>query len=94
MAQHRTIAELEADVGGQVRVLRTRAGLTQRQLARDAGVTQATIHKLEAGTGSNLRTLISVLRALDRTDWLDELGPPATISPMALLAEQKGQEKK
>lgn len=94
MQEHRTIAEIEIGIGAQIRELRTRAGLSQRQLGRDANLTQATIHKLETGSGSNLSTLVSVLRALGRTDWLDDLAPPTTVSPMAILAAQSKKQRR
>ena len=85
--EHRTIHELELTVGAQFRELRKRAGMTQKQLARDAGVSVVTIRSLETGAGSSLSTVSAVLRALDRSDWLDELAPSVRVSPMALLAE-------
>lgn len=83
----RNSQELEAAVGQQIRVLRKRAQMTQRELARAAGVSTSTISSLETGAGTSLSTLIAVLRELDREDWLDDLAPPATVSPMALLAK-------
>jgi transcriptional regulator with XRE-family HTH domain len=85
----RTIDEWEAAVGQQVRELRDRAGLTQSELARRADVSIGAVQGLEYGSGSRLATLISVLRALGRASWLEQLAPPVTVSPMQLLAEQE-----
>lgn len=86
----RTVAEWEAHLGAQVRDLRQRQGRTQADLARDAGVSVSAIHAVEHGTGSSLSTVVSVVRALDRTSWLDELAPPVAVSPMAKLREAHG----
>lgn len=85
MASHHTVEEIELRIGQQVRALRKRSRLTQSELARDANVSVGTIRNLETGVGSTLTTLVSVTRALGRTDWLDELAPPVSVSPMALL---------
>jgi transcriptional regulator with XRE-family HTH domain len=81
----RTLPEWEAELGRQVRALRTRAGLTQVELAERANVSVGTIRNLEAGVGSTLSTLIEVARALDRTEWLEMLAPPVRVSPLELL---------
>lgn len=85
MATHETLDELEADVGRQIRALRKRAGITQEELARNANLSTGTIRNLETGAGSTLATLISVLRVLERTDWLTTIAPPVSVSPLALL---------
>ena len=51
----------------EVRALRTKLGLTQVQLAELAGVTQAYIAKIEAGTADpRVSTLEKILKALER----------------------------
>jgi DNA-binding XRE family transcriptional regulator len=88
----RTLAEWETEIGRQVRVLRKRAGLTQAGLARSANVSVGTIRNLESGAGSTLSTLVAVARALGRTEWLEALAPPVTVSPLELLAARDRRE--
>lgn len=64
------VAEVEADprehYADQVLALRIRAGLTQAQLAKLAGTTQAVVSRLEAAVGNpKLGTIAKVLRALE-----------------------------
>ena len=87
----RTVGEWEAGIGRQVRELRLRADRTQAELARDANVSESSLRALERGRGSTLATLAAVVRALARTDWLDSLSPPVTVSPMAMLADRNRQ---
>lgn len=96
MAPHHTVDEIELRIGQQVRALRKRKRLTQSELARDANVSVGTIRNLETGAGSTLTTLVSVTRALGRTDWLNELAPPISVSPMALLksADQANEPRR
>ncbi|MCB0963336.1 MAG: helix-turn-helix transcriptional regulator [Acidimicrobiales bacterium] len=86
----RTTEEWEAEIGSQVRSLRLRADRTQADVARAANVSVSTLASLEHGEGSSLSTLVSVVRALDRADWLTTLEPPVTVSPLELLARRRG----
>jgi Helix-turn-helix. len=85
-----TVEEWETQVGRQVRAARVAGGLDQEQLASLANVSPATLSNLERGKGSTLKTVIAVARALGRTDWLENLAPEVTVSPMQmLLAKQR-----
>lgn len=90
-----TVPEWEARIGDDIRHLRRRKRLTQRELADLANVSPSALKYLEAGKGSSLSTLIRVAKALDRTDWLAAIAPPEpTVSPMAALrAQQRGQKR-
>ncbi len=54
MVAHRTVAEWEAEVGRQVRLLRGRSGLTQAELARNANLSVGTVSNLESAVGAAL----------------------------------------
>ncbi len=59
-------AKLASEVGERVRAAREAAGLTQRDLARRVGTSQAVITRLEAGgVGATLTTLQRVATALE-----------------------------
>jgi transcriptional regulator with XRE-family HTH domain len=85
----RTVQEWEERVGEQIHAARAAAGLDQASLAELAGLSVGAIKNLEGGKGSSLKTIIRVLRALDRTDWLEALAPPITISPLHMLASKR-----
>jgi transcriptional regulator with XRE-family HTH domain len=88
-----TIEEWETTVGRQVRVARVTTGLDQAQLASLANISLATLSNLERGKGSTLKTLIAVVRALGRTDWIENLAPQVTVSPMQMLrAKQRAPQ--
>ena len=91
-ATARTVDEHEQAMGRSVRELRLRADLTQAELARRANVGLSALRSLERGAGSSLATLIPVVRALGRDDWLDALAPPVAVSPLARLAEIRAQQ--
>ncbi len=79
-----TIEELEADMGAQIRSLRLRQNIDRATLALRAGCSVSALKNLEYGTGTTLRTLIAVVRALGREDWLRHVAPMATISPLSM----------
>jgi ribosome-binding protein aMBF1 (putative translation factor) len=58
-------AQLAADVGERIHAAREAAGLSQRELARRMGTSQAAIDRLESGgVGATLTTLHRVATAL------------------------------
>lgn len=80
-----TPAEVQSEIGERVRRLRLDRNLDQRDIAAKAGVSPRALRNLEGGNGSQLITLIRVLKALDALASLDAMAPTPTVSPMALL---------
>jgi len=84
--------ELQQNLGAALRRLRIELQLTQSDLAQRADIGVSTVVGLERGTGS-ITSLVRVLRALDRSDWLDELSPEIESSPMELLRAARGRPR-
>ena len=82
---NRTAAELEHLLGSRLRELRILRNLDQVSLAQHAGVSLNALKHLESGKGARVNSLIKILRALDRADWLETLAPTVSISPMQML---------
>jgi transcriptional regulator with XRE-family HTH domain len=80
-----TVEEWEFKLGEELRALRLRLNRQQSVVAAQAGVSLTALKNLESGKGANLKTLIRVLRAYRREDWLATLAPPVTISPLQML---------
>jgi transcriptional regulator with XRE-family HTH domain len=80
-------AVLEA-IGSRLAAARLKRNLTQTALGREAGVSRATIERLERGVGTDLKLLIRVLRALQLLEGFLAGFPPDEPSPMALLEAQ------
>lgn len=79
-----TPAELEAWLGEQLRAERLRKNITMADLAIQAGISDQTIRALETGRGGRVESLIRVVIALGRTDWLSSFRPPVKISPLQI----------
>lgn len=89
MATRLTTAEWEAELGQHLRDLRLRQNIDQRQLAERADVALNAVKRLEAGKGATVTSLIAVLRALGREEWLGTLAPQVTVSPLQMLKDRK-----
>jgi transcriptional regulator with XRE-family HTH domain len=77
--------EIEERLGARLRELRILKNLDQRALAAKAGVSLNAVRHLETGKGARVHSLVKVLRALDRADWLETLAPTVSISPLQML---------
>ena len=77
-----TPEELALAVGENIRALRLQKNLTQNSLSGQAGVSLTALRHLESGQGAALATLIRIVRALDRQEWLQSLAPRITINPL------------
>lgn len=86
-------SEWEAELGKQLRTLRLRLDLDQKQLAKQAGIALNAVKNLETGKGATLRSLIRVLRILQRTDWLETLAPTVSISPVQMLKTKAPRQR-
>ena len=88
-----TPEEIQGLLGERVRQLRLNRNQDQAQVAAKAGVSERALRGLESGSGSNLITLIRVLKALEALGSLDALAPEPSVSPMAMLARGKAPQR-
>lgn len=88
-----TPEEIEAGIGEKLRALRLSRDLDQIGLAARAGVSVSALRSLEAGSGSTLRTLVRVARALGREDWFASIAPVATINPLTMLRRAQPRQR-
>src|SRR6185437_4473834 len=72
-------------LGERIERYRIAAGLTQAELAEQAGIGKRTLERVEAGRGAELATLIRVLRALNAIEGFERLLPELPPSPIEQL---------
>lgn len=77
-----------AALGERLSRLRVGRGMTQAQLAIEAGVAKRTVERVESGESIQLLTLVRLCRVLGLMDGLDQLVPEQGPSPMALLKDK------
>jgi transcriptional regulator with XRE-family HTH domain len=93
MTESKTTEEWEATLGRQLRDLRLRQNVDQRQLAEQAGVALNVVKNLESGKGATVKSLVKVLRTLGRVEWLDSLAPAVSISPLQMLKSKPSRQR-
>lgn len=71
-----------SQIGERLAAQRLSRNLTQRDLSAAAGISLATLKRLEAGENVSLDTLVRVMGALDLEGRLDALLPPADVRPV------------
>lgn len=82
-----TVDELESELGERIRAYRLTKNLQQTTLAERAGVGITALRNLENGHGSTVKTLLRVVRALGREEWLHTVAPVATVNPLTLTRQ-------
>ncbi len=83
-----------AALGDRLAEYRLGMNLTQQELAREAGVHENTIVRLEGGGSTQAKNLLRVLRVLGLIDNLDQLVPPPTPSPLQQLESREKKRRR
>jgi transcriptional regulator with XRE-family HTH domain len=83
-----TEAATLAELGARAQQYRVGLNLSQAELARQAGVSQRTVERLEAGNSVQVDKLVRILRALRLSANLDQLIPEANIRPIQLAGSK------
>lgn len=81
--EERQIAELAVKIA----LARDKSGKSQKDVARDARITQQQLSRLENGSGCNVNTLLKVCKALGLTLELKEAYPPVIDRSIDRVAE-------
>lgn len=93
MEKFRTVEEWEQTLGEHIRTLRLQRNIDQRELADQAGVALNSVKRLESGRPVTTKTLISVLRVMNRTDWIESLSPTVSINPLQMSKTKAPRQK-
>lgn len=83
-----TDEETEQIIGENIKALRLQKNILRKKLCSQAGVSLTALKNLETGKGTTLKTLVKIVRALGRQDWLIALAPKATINPLHMVKEK------
>lgn len=89
----RTTDELLEALGSSVQRLRLAKSLMQRDLAMRAGVSVGALSNLERGLPVTLPVFVRIIRALDRTPWLDALAPQVQVDPLDALKLKRPRQR-
>lgn len=89
-----TVDALQVELGRRLAAWRIAKRHTQAQLADLAGISRATLQRLEKGQGGELRNFLSVLMALGRASLLEAVLPEPGPSPIDMLKLSGKQRKR
>lgn len=81
-------ATILTELGERAQRHRVGMNVTQAELAKNAGVSQRTVERFEAGNSVQLDKLVRILRALRLSANLDQLIPEASLSPIQLAGSK------
>ncbi len=80
------------DIGQKLERLRLSRNITQAELARDAGISERTLRRLESGDNPTLDSLVRVLISLKIQQNVDLLVPDSRVRPIERV-RNKGAER-
>lgn len=81
-------------IGERLARQRIQSGLTQQQLADQAGVGRSTVERLESGHSTQMSSFVRILRVLGLLDEFVAVFPDTGPSPMELLRHQRKERQR
>ena len=73
------------ELGKRLARLRLDRGLTQAEVAREAGIAKRTLERIESGKSGQLASIIRICRVLERLEEIDAWLPESPARPLELL---------
>lgn len=88
-----TPQELEIMLGDHIKALRLQKNLDRQTLCNQAGISENALRHLEGGKGTTIKTLIRVIKALDRQSWLTSIAPQVSINPLHMIRAKHPRQR-
>ena len=88
-----SLQDLEFTLGENLKALRLQKNIDRQTLCNQAGVSLTALRHLEGGEGATIKTLIRVIRALDRESWLTSIAPQVSINPLHMVREKRVRQR-
>ncbi len=85
--------ELEIILGENIKSLRLQNNIDRRSLCARAGISENALRNLEGGKGTTLKTLIRIVKSLNRESWLEQLAPKTSINPLHLVRAKPQRQR-
>ncbi|CCV65147.1 Transcriptional regulator, XRE family [Paracholeplasma brassicae] len=88
-----TNSQIISELGKRIKERRIALNMTQRDVAKDSGVSIRTISGFENGENISLDNLISILRVLRLLQEFNGLFPKKMIDPFEVLEQKQTQKR-
>lgn len=79
------IDELQFIIGESVKRIRLNKNVSRESVCEQAGISMNALRHLEDGSGASTKTLLSVVIAFNRQDWVKSLAPIVSINPLTMV---------
>ena len=95
MEQFTTVSDsvILSEVGKRISQARLNMNITQKSLAKEAGISHRTLTRIEVGESVQFINIIRVLRALNMLDNLNLFVPQTPESPLQKLKLKKERQR-
>lgn len=93
MVNINTPQELEAILGESIKSLRLQRNIDRQTLCDRSGVSMNALRHLENGQGATIKTLIRIIHALGKQDWLLSVAPSISINPLHMVRAKKPRQR-
>jgi transcriptional regulator with XRE-family HTH domain len=87
-----TDKELELKLGLDIKNMRLAKNISRESLCEKAGISLNALRHLESGSGATIKTLIPVLKILNKVDWLISISPEISINPLNMTKRGKSRK--
>ena len=91
---YRTATSIGAELGRRLARIRLARNVTQKALAKDAGIGLRTLSRLETGQSSSLDSFLRIVIALDLVDDLLMAVPSHDIRPIERVDSRRSERKR
>jgi transcriptional regulator with XRE-family HTH domain len=88
-----TPQELESKLGESIKAVRLQKNIDRQTLCHRAGVSMNALRHLETGQGATIKTLVRVIRALERQEWFEGIAPKVSINPLHMVRDKPSRQR-
>ncbi len=88
-----TPQELEIMLGESLKALRLQKNLDRKTLCAQAGISENALRHLEGGQGATIKTLVRIIKALDRESWLAGIAPEVSVNPLHMIRQKPQRQR-
>lgn len=81
------------ELGQRIKEIRIRRSMTQKELARNAGVSFSTVVRIENGEGVNIENLMKIMRILELLKNFNILIPEQLPTPEELFKDKPKRQR-
>ncbi len=87
-------SQIISEVARRMQERRIKLNITQKELAKQAGISPRTLTNIEEGQNYSFLTLIALLKSLNLIDSINNLIPETLVEPISLIKASANKKRK